>query len=263
MEAKEPRERQPGEPKRAMRVEQAARNNALWCDTICRTHGRPGEFQDQMWLSRHQTPRFFPNAVTLSTQGSATQLARIQDIIAPKLPGDWAVKDSFCTLDLAQLAFRLLFEAAWLWRFPSLPKPKGVVSGIHWANVQVPRELVRWETAWSGHPADDPSTVQARIFLPALLADKDIAFIAAYQDEQIVAGAIANRAGGVVGVCNVFVPADKASFYWGGCVAAIIDVYPGLPLVGYERARELTIAQALGFDVLAPLRVWVRTSPPT
>jgi hypothetical protein len=28
---------------------QAARNNALWYDTIFRTHGRPGEWRDHLW----------------------------------------------------------------------------------------------------------------------------------------------------------------------------------------------------------------------
>jgi hypothetical protein len=37
------------------------------------------------------------------------------------------------------------------------------------------------------------------MFLPALLSDPDIRFIAAYTEQQIVAGAIANRTGDVVG----------------------------------------------------------------
>ena len=62
------------------RVEQAARNNAVWCETICRVHGTPGEFHDTLWLNRHPVPRFYPNVVTtLATQtGMAAQLAHIQ-----------------------------------------------------------------------------------------------------------------------------------------------------------------------------------------
>ncbi len=241
------------------RIEQAARNNAIWCDTICRAHGIPGEVQDYLWLNRHQVPRFYPNAVTLSqTQGVAEQLAQIQDMNAEGIPGNWAVKDSFCILDLAPLAFQPLFEATWLWRAPSLPKPKVVGVGIHWATVQEPSELSRWETAWNGLPADDRSAPPARIFLPSLLADKDVAFITAYRDEHIIAGAVANRTGDVVGLSNVFVPGDDAPRFWAGCLTAAMDAFPGLPLVGYERGSELAVAQTLGFEGIGSLRVWRR-----
>jgi hypothetical protein len=75
------------------RVEQAARNNAVWCETICRVHGTPGEFHDTLWLNRHPVPRFYPNVVTLAPQaGTATQLAHIH------------------ALDLAVLGFQPLFD---------------------------------------------------------------------------------------------------------------------------------------------------------
>src|SRR5512137_115235 len=102
------------------RIEQAARNSAIWCDTVCRTHGTPGEFYDAVWVNRHPVPRFYSNAVTLSDQRSAAmQLDHIQALLATSLPGSWSVKDSFCALDLAELGFQLLFGATWLWRAPS------------------------------------------------------------------------------------------------------------------------------------------------
>ncbi len=110
-------------------------------------------------------------------------------------------------------------------------------------------------------PAENPSTLPPRIFLPALLSDPDIRFIAAYADRHIVAGAIANRTGNVVGVSNVFVPEADAARCWAGCVATIIDAFPGLPLVGYERGNDLIIAQALGFEVVGLLRVWSNAEP--
>jgi hypothetical protein len=53
-------------PNAAARAEQAARNNAIWCDTICRAHGVQGEFHGQLWLNRQPVPRFYPNAVTFA-----------------------------------------------------------------------------------------------------------------------------------------------------------------------------------------------------
>ena len=43
----------------------------------------------------------------------------------------------------------------------------------------------------------------------------------------------------------------------GGMMAAVQDVYPGLPLVGYERGDDLTAMTALGFRPTGALRVWI------
>jgi len=243
-------------------VVQAAHNNAHWCDTVCRTHGTPGEFHEHLWLNRHPVPHFYPNVVTLSANsGVADQLAAIRDLVAAAPLVSFGVKDSFATLDLAPLAFHVLFEAQWLWRAASRPPPGRLDTALSWATVQDPAALIRWETAWNGVPAENPSTLPPRIFLPALLSDPDIRFIAAYADRHIVAGAIANRTGNVVGVSNVFVPEADAARCWAGCVATIIDTFPGLPLVGYERGNDLIIPQELGFEVVGPLRVWSNAEP--
>ena len=70
------------------RMAQAARNNALWCDTVCRTHGIPGEFSDALWLNRHPVPRFYSNAVTLADpHAAAAQLAHLRALVASGPPG--------------------------------------------------------------------------------------------------------------------------------------------------------------------------------
>lgn len=241
-------------------IEQAALNNAHWCNAVCRTHNAGGEFRNGLWLTHHQTPRFYPNAVTVHQAGTAAQLAAIQDLISTTTLTNLAVKDSFCTLDLAPLGFQLLFGATWLWREPTLPKPDVAVNDIRWTTVQEPSELANWESAWNGPLDDNQSAPQPRIFLPTLLADPDMRFIAAYQNEQIVAGAIAFRSDAVVGISNVFTPEDAARDFWAGCVAMTIDAFPGLPLVDYEHGNDLVIAQSLGFEDVGSLRVraWER-----
>ena len=241
----------------SLRVEQAVLNNAAWCETVCRVHGVPGEFHDKLWLNRHPVPRFYPNAVTLSTQGStAAQLTAIQDLVATDLPGGWGVKDSFCSLDLTALGFQPLFEAMWLWHAPFQPLPERAASGLHWTQIQKAPELARWETAWSGSPANTPSAPQPPLFVPALLANPDVVFIVAYRDREPVAGAIANRTDDVVGLSNVFVPPDDPVAFWAGCVAMVQEHFPGMPLVGYEHGQDLAFAQAVGFEILHPLKIW-------
>jgi hypothetical protein len=240
-------------------VEQAARNNAIWCDAVCRAHDLPGEFYDAIWVNRHRVPRFYSNAVTLSYErDAAMQLAHIQALLDSDLPGNWSVKDSFCTLDLTDLGFQVLFEATWLWRAPAPIAPHDTGPRIRWTWVRDESELAQWETAWNGAPANISSTKQPRLFVPGLLADPDLGFLAAYHDRAIVAVAIANRTENVVGVSNVFTLAAGNDLFWTGCIAMVQERFPGLPLVGYQRGPELAIAQKVDFERLQDLRVWIR-----
>lgn len=242
-------------------VEIAALNNALWCDVVCDARGIPGELLEDVWLNRHPTPRYYPNLVTLTPAvRAAPQMAQIQALLRSDLPGGWAVKDSFSTLDLAPLGFQVAFSASWLWLAPqqedaALFIEDPALEAVRWAAVQSPDALQRWEMAWAGNlesalaPAD-------RIFMPDLLDQAGVVFIAGYRAEAIVAGVIANRTEDVVGISNLFGPVEKARLYWRGCTRAVASIFPGLPLVGYEHGDDLAHALALGFEEIGRLRVW-------
>jgi hypothetical protein len=239
------------------RVLQAARNNAVWCDMVCRTHGMPGEFHPSMWINRSATPPFYPNAVTLvDGHHQDAQLAHIRDLIAARIPGAWAVKDSFATLDLAPLGFTPLFEAMWIERLAAAVRPAARNIDVQWERVNTAAELHAWERAWRGDPAEPAAPAQADLFRPALLADPDVLIVAAFHQQRIFAGAIANRTGAVVGLSNVFVPNQGTEALWAGCIGMIIDHFPGQALVGYEAGQGLAHAKGCGFEELQPLRVW-------
>lgn len=246
------------------RVAQAVRNNAVWCDAMCRAHGRPGEFRPAIWTNRHPVPPFYSNAVTLTRDGHANQLAAIRELLEAGIPGSWSVKDSFSTpnLDLAPLGFEVLFEATWIYR-SAARRPAASIPGVRWARLTEVAELATWELAWRGDSANTVDDGQPRIFLPPLLQDETIAVVAAYEDGRIVAGAIGNitddvTADAVVGVSNIFLLAHSGLGYRAGCIAAVMEAFPGRPLVGYEWADDLAAMQELGFEALGPLRVWVR-----
>ena len=59
---------------------------------------------------------------------------------------------------------------------------------------------------------------------------------------------------------NLFVPAREGERFRAGCIAGVMDAFPGLPLVGYEAGDDLAGMQGLGFEALGPLRVWVKVS---
>jgi hypothetical protein len=221
------------------RTVQAVRNNAIWCDVVCRAHGRPGKFLPDLWINHQPTPRFYPNVVTLTRpRDVSTQLRAIALLDERGLTGDWGVKDSFCALDLAASGFQVVVEAHWLWRPATLPPPRAERTGIRWARIKDAAALTVWEAAWEGPTGDEAPPL---VFLPGLLA-----------------GAVASRTDDVVGLSNVFTPAVDGVHFWAGCVAGAMAAFPGLPLVGYEGGEALSIAQTLGFATVGPLRVWIK-----
>ncbi|MFI6091231.1 hypothetical protein [Streptomyces sp. NPDC051218] len=224
-------------------VRAAARNNAEWCDAVCRAHGVPGEFGAGVWSSARRTPPLYPDAVSLTPEASAADLVARIDTASPGC----SVKDSFACLDLEPLGFEVLFEARWIRREVGAP------AGAHlgWEPLKSAESLPAWETAWND---GDAST---GLFRPGLLCD-DTKFLAAYAEGRIVAGAVANRAASVVGVSNLFTSADEESA-WAGCLAEVARLWPGLPVVGYESGESLAAAVGQGFTPIGSLRVWLHT----
>jgi hypothetical protein len=230
----------------------AAYNNALWCDTVCRSHNVPGEFHETFWVNQHQTPTYYPNLVTLSpTANLDPHQKNLAAILVEKRKHTVSVKDSFAVLDLTPFGFHQLFQAQWIFRPADLPRQG--TADQHWKRIESEDALLRWEDAWS-----QPARSLNRLFLPALLHDADICIMAAYKEDQIVAGAIANRTMEVVGLSNVFTPEQEAEQYWQGLLDAIAAHYPALPIVGYEQDESLTMALRVGFTPIGPLRVWIK-----
>jgi len=240
------------------RTIRAARNNAQWCDAVCRAQGNPGEFHDDIWLNRHRVPRYYPNAGTLA-EPSQRQLELIDQLLAARLPSGWAIKDSFCMLDLSSRGFEVLFAAHWIYLPISRVRNDATAAekAMRWKVVQSDHALAEWESAFSRSSGD---TGGDRIFLPSLLENKDIGILAGSRDDRIVAGAIANRSDDVVGWSNFFAPHSELRDRAVDSLAAIAGLFPDLPIVGYEHGDDLRHATALGFESLGPLRVWTLQS---
>jgi len=110
------------------RADLAARNNAEWCDLVCRAHGIETLFDEDGWFAGRRTPRFYPDAVTLREGLAAGDLLPRID----SSPG-CSIKDSFASVDLSGDGFGLLFEAEWIHREPT---PQRIGSGLRWAAMQ-------------------------------------------------------------------------------------------------------------------------------
>jgi hypothetical protein len=174
------------------------------------------------------------------------------------LPVNWSVKDSFFNLDLAALGFGVLFQASWIWREPEIRNVSCLSKGLRWSRVVSAAELTQWETAWSGGTRNADAIGKTAQFPSSLLTDPEVVFLAGYEGHQILAGGIANRTSGVVGVSNVFVNSGDAIAAWSGLVNRLQDCFPDLPMVGHERDGALEAALACRFRPIGSLRVWIR-----
>ena len=233
-------------------VTDAARNNAAWCDAVCRAHGKPGEFCDSHWLTWAAAPPYFPNVVTLdSALGPALAAVRALDQARPS--ATISVKDSFGVLPLERVGFRMLLTAEWIHRPAELGRPRERSLPDRWFRVDSEPALSAWEAAWG------ESLGQPRVFLPALLARSELAILARLgSGGAIAAGVVANRTENAVGLSNLFGGGEDSLSVRAACIEAATAAFPGLPLVGYEAAQALAESRALGFVSVGPLRVWVK-----
>jgi hypothetical protein len=223
----------------------AAANNAEWCDLVCETHGAQTRFDADAWTSRTRTPPGYPDAVTLVRHLSVPELlARIDTSVG------CSIKDSFASLDMADYGFRVLFDAQWIvLRAAAIPPCPDVT---RWEVVRDEDGLAAWERAWRG--AEGP----AGVFRTELLEHDPVSVLAVRAGSGVVAGAVLNRSSDVVGISNFFTRDPGGAANWSGCLALASTFFPGCTFVGYESGPTLVAARTVGFDVVGPLRVWIR-----
>jgi hypothetical protein len=219
------------------RLTWAIRNNANWCDLVCRSHGIPTRFRPELWTTAEPPPPLYPDAVTLQAHVAAEH---VLGAISPR-PAN-SVKDSFATLDLGRHGFSQLFEARWITCDPTPAQSD-------WTVVHTEAELTEWTEAAG----------LTGILRPELLREADVCVLAARDQDGISAGAVANLTGPVVGVSNMFATTIGEDEAWAAIPAAVNAVFPSAALVGYEHGTDWHAATAAGFRDLGPLRVWLAT----
>lgn len=225
------------------RVALAAENNARWCLAVCQAHGCRTSLEDAYWACAYP-PRFYSNLVTLRPGLGA--------LVGAVRPGGF--KDSFFDIDGGALGYRELFQAEWIWMASQEP----FLTVFEWRRVATDDELQCWEAAWAHGDAD--ATDAPRQFPASLLDDEDIAFMAGYDQGVLTSGFALNLTEPVVGVSNVFSALGDKSLTWLDIALAAPSVFPGRPVVGYERGDDLLAAQRAGFQTAGQLRVWVRAA---
>lgn len=243
------------------RLEAAIMNNVCWYQAIFAAHDLASEIDGRVWRSHQPAPAFHSNLVVLAANLSASELAACVADVGHRLHrSGWSVKDSHACLDLRPLGFTQLFAAEWLWRDPLPGTIRATVPVLVWSRVASAAELVAWEAAWWGDARNQTRAGTARQFPDRLLASADHAFFAGRVDGKVVAGGIANRSPGAVGLSNLFAPPAHLQEAWSALVSCTSTAFPTLPMVGYERGDDLALAHQLGFVSVGALRVWQRSA---
>jgi hypothetical protein len=224
----------------------AARNNADWCASVCRSHGIPATFDETCWWSSRRTPPYYPDAVTLRHDAVPADFLPRIDTASPGC----SVKDSFAALDLASDGFTEFIDAEWIHRPAGLPAP--ATPALRTERVGDAGQLLDWQAAWHGGGRTPD------VFRPALLDDPSVLVLAVHDGTDLSGGVVLNSSAGLVGLSNLFAVdgADIAAI-WSSALAAAANHFPGLAVVGYETEDDLAPALASGFTVLGRLRIWL------
>ena len=235
-------------------VAAAAANNAHWCETVCRAHGAATAFGEDFWICATKAPPLYPNLVTLAGSEPlriAAQLDAVEGLRSLDLPPNWAVKDSFRSLDLTSHGYEFLFDAVWIARAADAGPSSSEAMFVKGATG-----LAEWEAAWR-RAESEADALPARLFPERLLSDPDIGFVALRREGRIAAGAAVNRAAGIVGMTNLFTGNLYADSVASSVAAAISARFPGLPIVDYESAERAHELRGAGFRTIGPLAVWL------
>jgi hypothetical protein len=203
------------------------------------------EFDDDAWTSPSRTPPYHPDAVTLAPDVVVADLLTRVDSSS-----GCSVKDSFACLDLATYGFHVLFDARWLVRVPA--SQTALPPADTWSIVTAVDAFAMWEEAWQRH------NEQGDVLRAGLLDVPVVTVLAERKGDHVVAGAILNRAAGVVGISNFFADPLDAAASWDSCIEFTSALFPGSALVTYESDREVIAARRLTFEDAGPLRVWIR-----
>jgi hypothetical protein len=246
---------------RSSKHELAVLNNTRWYEAMFAAHGLLSETDERVWRSEEIPPPFHSNLVVLSPKTTREDIAAYAAQIErrPRASG-WSLKDSYACLDLEGLGFLVLFQADWIWRDPAPVDADPSHATLSWSKLNTPSELAEWERAWSGDGRNETDALQTRQFPSSLLSSSDFAFFAGRLNGKVLAGGIANRSPGSVGLSNVFSPPEFVGEAWPALASCVAAEFPGTPIVGYERGPDLTVAQRVGFVPTGKLRVWCRSS---
>lgn len=225
----------------------AARNNADWYAMMFDVHGLRYRRSEIAFLALDTPPPYHSWMTTLDPTAQRPLLELISQHL--ERPG-FGLKDAFHCLELRAHGLTEHFCATWIWADTLQP-----ASTTGWTRITSANDLLRWEAAWKdgGSPSDQ------RQFPAAILGRPEVHIWGRNSADGFDAGAVANLSSDCVGLSNCF---GRGAFPAAATLCA--ELAQGLPVVGYERGDDLSVALDAGFEATGLLRIWgkpVRAAP--
>jgi hypothetical protein len=160
---------------------------------------------------------------------------------------------------LQNSGFFQLFRASWIWKAPA--RPRANTLPVRWTVLQEPSELAKWEATWWRRTTPGDTTPKPRLFPAALLHASDVAFVAGFVDDKLVAGCVLASSDDVVGLSCSFYETVDPIVTESDLLSEIHRLHPDRPIVSYESGERLRAARLCGFEPVGALRVWLRNTP--
>ena len=216
------------------------RENAAWCDLVCRLHRFTPEGDGRLWWSARRTPDLFPDAVTLVPDVSVLDvLGRINDSVRhvgqgllcdarPHGPG----VDCALRRDVGHASTRARARTT--------------------GRVHVRRRAARSSRS---RPGVVPGAARRGCCQPGCDACPESPCLAAkaMPGSPTVRSCTAQRSAALPSPAS-----GTPSGAWADIADAVSHRHPEAWIVGYERGADLDAALAAGFTAIGPLRVWNR-----
>src|ERR1700738_1235806 len=224
------------------KLKQCITNNNCLYQAIFSNHNIKFHIQNDIAYTTEKVPPLYSNVVTRSKEWSPDDIFKnIDQYFEEENWSEWSVKDSFHTLDLSEYGFEKLFDAQWIYLETADFKPLNP-NGLRYEILKTESDLLNWRMAW-----DSDVTLGEKIFNAKLLNNRDIYFIAGYENENIVTGCFINKTDDVLGISNFFAQ-DNFIFYWSGIISFIFTYVESRNIVGYEREELVAELASLGFQ---------------
>ena len=231
----------------------AIQNNLDLYKIILGSHQVESFETDDLWYCLEQTPPLYSNLITKKETWTPDSIFEaIDQIYLTKRWAEWAVKDSFGTLNLTGYGFLKLFDAQWIYlpfkNFKTRNDPR-----IQFKIANNEDGLLKWIIAWESGEAE---SIGNKIFKSTMLSNPNVYFLTAYQGTQIVGGCLVNRTGNVLGISNSFGPESDIR-YWSGLISFVLENIAPLDIVGYFGNDLLHLLMSLSFEAVGNLSVWL------
>jgi hypothetical protein len=239
-------------------VADAAANLAGWHDSSLRALKLRTEQDAALWSSREAGPMVFFSGVTLGgPDASDEQLRAIEGLLQERHADDFAVCDSFATLDLAPLGFEVLRLGTWMVRMPAEPVRRPFPRDLAIERVVTPQQLAEWEAASATAFGAPPLPEVGAWHAPAILSDPRMQVFAGKVGDRVVCGSMAyfsDRVNGIYAVSTLAEYRHKGYAEWLTWRGVLARPHQPATLQPSEQAEALY--RHMGFEDTGEYVVW-------